>query len=386
MKTRLILMVALSAVLSGCMQNEEKAFPDKNFSKRSISIDAISLDTVVLDKIEYSFDGILQIYSDNLSFIDKNYGLIYNFDTSGKLISKDLGKGRGPGEIESGYIEGHTVLQNGEHVFIGSSSDVHILDKDWKYVKRLTMDWHFSTPDAGSVPNPDPAEPIVYTLDYANFKVLSDSKNNAYMPIYSENPYFNGMMSESYYKNGRILLKMDLSDGYVVDLFGRRSPEYLKYRFLPQHATFYFDIDKSDRFYISHEIDSLIYVYDHDFKPLYSFGNKGIDMNTEYTELSEFDAKKFRKLFFEDKPQRGYYKDIILFEDMDDLLFRSYSKGYHTPYDGLQIYRDKTLIADLDVPKGFKVIGYLPPFFYSDLFYDEDLDELSVLRFRLFDN
>ena len=160
MKNMMIFLIFLSAILFGCKQNKESLFPSENFSKRSISIDTLILDTIILDKIQYSYDGFLQIYSNNLSLIDKKFGLIYNFDITGRLISKDLGQGRGPGEIAAGYIEGHTVLNSGEHVFIGSSWDLHILNKDWDYIKRLTMDWHNSTPDIESNVNPDPLEPI----------------------------------------------------------------------------------------------------------------------------------------------------------------------------------------------------------------------------------
>jgi len=385
MKNKIIYIAFLSILLSGCadQSKNEAFFPSVNKSKKLLSIDSLRMDTITLEKVQYSLDGFLQIYSNNLSLIDKRFGWIYNFDISGKLISRNLGQGRGPGEIQAGNIDGHTVLKSGEHVFIGSSWDVHILNKDLGYIKRLTMNWHNSTPDIESNPNPDPNEPIVYTLDYANLRILSDSRNNVYMPIYSEHPYFNGMVSKSYYENGRILLKLDLSNGDVTSLLGRRSPEYLKYNFLPQFAAFSFYIDGKDNFYISHEIDSLIYVYNSEFKPLYSFGYSGKDMNTDYPELSQLDAKKFRKLYFEDKPKRGYYKDIIFFQDLNNLVFRSYSKGSQNKYDGLQIYQNNTLIGDVNVPKGFKVVGYLSPYFYSDVFFDEALNKLSVLKFKL---
>lgn len=385
MKRKIIYIIVLSIFIFTCTNRNKEGslFPTVNKSGRIVSIDTLILDTINLEKIQYSLDGFLQIYSNNLSLIDKRFGWIYNFDITGKLISRNLGQGRGPGEIDAGYIEGHTVLKNGDHVFIGSSWDVHILDKDWDYIKRFTMDWHSSTPNIESNTNPDPLDPIVYTLDYGNFKLLSDSKKNAYIQIYSEHPYFNGMVSKSYYENGRILLKLDLLKGDVSGLLGRRSPEYLKYEFLPQHATFSFDIDSNDNFYISHEIDSLIYVYDHEFKPLYSFGYRGKDMNTNYSEISSFNVKEFRRLYFEDKPKRGYYKDITIFEDPGNLLFRNYSKGSQSEFDGLQIYRNNTLIGDVNVPKGFKVVGYISPYFYSDVFIDEDLNKLSVLRFNL---
>lgn len=384
-KIKFIQSILISLIiLTGCSHKEKitSFFPEINKSERAIQIDTLVIDTIRLEKIQFSSDGFLQIYSNYLTLFDKRFGLVYDFDITGKLAAKYLGQGRGPGEINSGYIEGHTLLKNGIHVFIGSSWDIHLLDKNWKYIKRFTMDWNSSTKNIETITNPDPHEPILYTLDYANLKLVPDSKNNLYLPIYSEHPYFNGLISREYYEEGRILLKLDLSSGKVTELLGRRSQEYLKYKFLPQHATFSFDIDINDYFYISHEIDSLIYVYDRRFHPLYSFGFKGKNMNTDYTELSEFDAKKFRRLYFEDRPKKGYYKDIYVCKEAD-LIFRSYSRGIYSPFDGLQIYKSNILIGDVDVPKGFKVAGYIPPYFYSDIFLDENLIGISVMRFKL---
>lgn len=361
-------------------------FSGINKSEKHILINELHIDTLYLETANFSYDGFLQIYSEYLSLIDKRFGLIINFDTTGKLVSRNLGQGRGPGEIDVGYLEGHTMLKNGDHLFIGSSVDVHVLNRDWKYSKRFLIDWHQSVPSVENNPNPDPGDYSIYTLDYQNFKIVTDSRNNAYLPVYSEHPYFNGMLNDAYYKEGRILLKLDLSTGEVVGLIGRRSPEYLKYKYLPHHATFYFDIDNEDKFYISHEIDSLIYVYDRNFKLLYTFGFKGKEMNTNYTELESFDIKKFRKLYFEDRPGKGFYKDVKVINEPADLLFRSYSKGSHKNYDGLQIYLRNTLIGDVNVPKGFKVVGFINPYFYSDVILNEDLSETCVYRFRLLQN
>ena len=64
-------------------------------------------------------------------------------------------------------------------------------------------------------------------------------------------------------------------------------------------------------------------------------------------------------------------------------MFRSYSKGEKESSDGLQIYQDRTLIADIDVPKGFKPIGYIKPYLFSDAIVDEGKMRVYVYRVRL---
>ena len=41
------------------------------------------------------------------------------------------------------------------------------------------------------------------------------------------------------------------------------------------------------------------------------------------------------------------------------------------------------LIADVQVPFGFKVMGYIDPYFYSEFICDEDNENLEIYRFKL---
>ena len=94
------------------------------------------------------------------------------------------------------------------------------------------------------------------------------------------------------------------------------------------------------------------------------------------------DWKKFRDLYFNDRPKRGYYTTVKVFSD-NKLLMRSYRKGSESKYDGLQIYKDDILISDLDVPKGFEINGYIAPYYYSSAIIDEEKETISVYRFQL---
>ncbi len=51
--------------------------------------------------------------------------------------------------------------------------------------------------------------------------------------------------------------------------------------------------------------------------------------------------------------------------------------------DGLQIYSsDGHFLGDCEVPKGLNVKGYIAPYYYSQVFTDED-GKLTLYRFRL---
>src|SRR5699024_5484658 len=124
-------------------------------------------------------------------------------------------------------------------------------------------------------------------------------------------------------------------------MLGRRSPDYLQYKGLGQFSFVDFEMDSEGRFYIGFEIDPKIYVYDHRFSPLYSFGVPGIDMDTDYTDVSItgniFDSENLESIqeaFDSDRSEKGYYKNMKFIEERN-ILFRSYAKNSKS--DGLQI-------------------------------------------------
>ena len=69
--------------------------------------------------------------------------------------------------------------------------------------------------------------------------------------------------------------------------------------------------------------------------------------------------------------------------DEIDLLFVSYRKDSED-LDGLQIYKNGQLIADVIVPKKFRVMGYIAPYYsYIIPLLDEEDDSLIMYRFKL---
>ncbi len=367
-------------LLIGCSRHEEMSFEEyfdiKPTTNKNILVDRIKLDTVDFETINSSFSGQLQINNGLLYFIDSRFCWVFVFDPNGHLLYRELGQGRGPNEVPVKSIDAFSFLPDGQKIILGSTSDYYLIDKNWEIDSKNRFNITYNNTN-----RENPEEPATYTFDYENLFIRSDSKGHIYIPIYGESKLFNPF-SRRYYTEGRILLKVDYRNNKIKEVVGRRSPRYLDYKYLGHHAFFHYDIDSNDNFYVSHEIDSLIYVYNHSFKPLKALGFKGKNMNTDYKELATLDAKQFRNLYFNDKPKRGYYTWIKYFDEKN-LLFRSYKTNPDTSCDGLQIYRNNTLIADVAVPKNFNVIGYIKPYFYSNAQIDEMNEIIKVYRFEL---
>ena len=383
----LILGVSISYACNDDLEHDYFSAPDS--SKKNIKLSSIQLDTIHLDSLNTSFDGFLEVEANTLLYIDRRFGWIYELDSSGTFISKFMGIGGGPSELNTGYIDGYLKLNNRNRLFFGSSFDIHVHNQNFQRESENILNTTLN-PDMKKVRSSSPLDPnefLIYTLNYGNFILRQNSKNEVFFPIHCELKTFNGFRKE-YYENSRILAKMTLSPPTVTKVLGRFSPEFQRYEYIPHHQSIYYDINNSDEFAVGFEIDSSIYIYDSKYKPVEKFGFEGIDMDKDYYQIQEAPVNsdqywaEYRDKKGNDRPNRGYYHNIEYISETN-YLFRSYKKSKDSKYDGLQIYEGNSLIADIEVPKNLIVKGYIPPYYYSDIIIDEDAEDISFYKFKL---
>jgi hypothetical protein len=345
---------------------------------------SLSLDTIILneDGVESSQMGFSGINKDNdLYFIDSRFCWYYVFDVNGNFKHRYLGQGGGPKETVFGKISTCCILPDTSLFFIGYQLDNYLYDKNFNKKNFFTL-----VDEYGKYTNRhdiDASENwAVYTYNYDNLTCRNIGNNKVYIDIYSEHPNFNYVEhTKEYLKKSKHILEIDISNGKAGKLFSSGYPpvyyentnNYLLFSYIN------FDIDKDGNFYVNYEADSLIYKYDNNFNPLYSFGYSGINMDNNYTAINSFDEIKYVR---NERVEKGYYSWIEFVEETE-MLFRSYKKGIQDENDGLQIYSNKILIADISVPKGFKVAGYVAPYYYSQAIVNEKEEKMIVYRFKL---
>ncbi|NER08673.1 MAG: hypothetical protein F6K17_42165 [Okeania sp. SIO3C4] len=103
-------------------------------------------------------------------------------------------------------------------------------------------------------------------------------------------------------------------------------------------------------------------------------------MNLAYKEFKKL--KESQKAYENQRENCGYYTSLEYIDERG-LLLRTYAKGNTSSYDGLQVYKGEALVADVEIPKGMKIAGYIEPYFYSEIIIDEDKETLSLLSFKL---
>ena len=376
MKKLVVLLVA-SCVIVGCGQKETsfKAAPVKNVSKINVR-SSLSIEKIVLDSVSTSSYGESYITNNGqIAFMDERFCTLSEFDTSGRLLKTSLGSGPGPTELQIGRVAGQTYLNDGRLFLLGYNLDFHVLSSDLRDKDIFVLDRKENVEiDKSS---------MIYTNQYSDM-VCRSYQNSVYFNMYSEHPDFNYLDNmDDYLAKCRHIWKVDIDAKEDRGLFLPGYPEsYLEepYKNVPFLGTC-FDIDNQGNFYVKYDKDSLIYEYTNEFEPVRAYGYTGENMNNDYLAIHNY--KESRKNYRSERNEKGYYY-WIEYVDETGLLFVSYRKDLEDS-DGLQIYKDGRLVADVTVPKKFRVMGYVAPYYYSYIIplLDEEDDSLIMYRFQL---
>lgn len=359
--------------ICGCnsIVDKTKYFAETVNKLPQISVSSLVCEKFDLDAVESSYIGLLNICKDSILFVDKKFCYVFVFDKDGHFVRRYLGQGPGPNELSTGVIDGFTKMDSG-YLFLGGGNDCHLYDSLFVYRDKYVINKGMREGEG----NYD--APWIYTLTYENMQ-LHCYKNNLYYTVYAEYPGMNFIESpKEYFANAHYLSKMDLSTGKVTAMLGVYPSVYEYNKKLKQISFVNFDITQSGNVVVSFEGDSLIYEYDTNFKPIKTFGYAGKSIQFPKRNLSTF--TDFRKYYRSSREESGYYTGID-YIDETQLLLRTYKRDKDSANDGLQIYRDGVLIGDVDVPKGFKILGYIAPYYYATCGIDEENERIELLKF-----
>lgn len=376
---KIIFVVSVACIiLHGCDTNNTEYWKNINAKGKILVSDdsGITLEKTILDSIYCSNIGSLYYNDEVFIFLDEVFNFAYLFNHNGKFVNRFLGKGQGPNDI----IASRSFLPHRDGcVIYGDLQLYYDLDKNWNIIQKGIFNWGESHSPNEIYNNPTPDMPEIYeVIDYNNTpRIFKDSL--LLLPISTSHWKYNGYIMSDYYSNSRIFAIMSIKTGNIHSIEGRRSPEYLKSKYLPNFDFFHFDT-KNDDIILNYDIDSSIYVLDNNFIPKVKFGFAGKDMNTNYKATSMIEQAEDR--FFDDRKQYGYYNYLEYIEHTG-LTFRTYTRG-NADEDGLQVYdKEYNLIVDTDVPKGFRVIGYNNGEYFAECENGKASFPMYILKFKL---
>ena len=299
---------------------------------------------------------------------NSNDGGVHAIDgNNGKNLGIVIHYGDGPHEMW-GDPDAYCISPDGTHYFLGGNPGLDTFDSNYKKVRHV--EWWGSKHLENQSSKFDNTKFYQYTLvpvfRYHDGKLFIDVDGG---------DVTSNVLIPGYYKKTRMIEEFGASDYSIEKYLGRMSPSS---KYMTGIWLIRFDIEPSGNFVVTYECDDMIYVYDKDFNLRYSFGQPGKDMDKNYTR-QKLNKSLVDKIEAERKI-KGYYTDLTC---AGGYVFRSYTTGNPKNQTRLQIYKGMTEIADIEVPAGFKVLGYKAPYFYSDLILDEDKETAVLYRFKL---
>ena len=364
MKNFAVLLFLLFIISVSCKNNKVQIVD--SVSNKNIKYSEVIIDTVYVEIEDSSYSGFSGVTNNSLYFFDEYFSYYYPVSIDGRVGSRRMGAGGAPFEIPIRNALEVCFADENTFVTMGGTLDMYILKNmgDRKMIGMIAQGKKDSYNSS-----------TAYTL-WPEIIMRSDGKNLFYN-VKGNNESV-AVERNDYYQNARTLMKVDLNSGKMEPV-GKYSDYYVANRNRVKHLPFvYFDVDAKGRFYVTHQADSLIYLYNRNFDLIKRLGFQGVSMNTNYSNPS-YDLGR---AYINDMREKGYYYWIKKVEEQD-MMFRIYQKGSHSLNDGMQVYQGDDLVADVEVPKGFRVIGYVAPYFVTQIICDDDGETMKFYRFTL---
>lgn len=361
----LSLLIASFSCSKASLENES------SISKEELSI---QIDTVLINPTQSSQIGFFQLAGEKIFYVDQAYGFVEEFTIDGESKGVKKRELDGPDELQ-GFSE--LVVKNDGYMIRHDWMFYHY-DFDWKFLGKS----NFQSPATVSFQelqeNPKGKYIEMYELEHYSARTVQVSGDFLVTKIDVEHPLFNAFTTREYYREARVLGKINPFDGEVVEILGARPESYENYSFIPFHSKFDFHWTDTDRIYMTYEVDSTIYVYDPSWNLIDSFGAAGKDMKTDYEESQILEVAFDTDLYRYSRKNMGYFKDIFV-DEQNGLVFRTYRQGseqedlWDETYNPLRlhIFKDDQLVEDYPVPGRFRILGKIGERYVADGLFDE---------------
>lgn len=314
-----------------------------------------------------------------ITYVDAMACTFFDISLNGELLSQYFQKGKGPNELLSVMFA--YDIKNDIHnrcFIIDNSNRVSLFNTKNKNINHVgSIDFGWSNHRHNDYKSPSLYNIIEFTDLGVSFYSISDSIVLFPLSIINRVTKSPDIITKKRYKNGAILGELNLKTMKVEEVKGK-YPEIYRQKPMP-HLEFFDYALVSDTLYVNHAVDSLIYVYKYPDNLLYCIGYECIGINRDYTTKSTID---FSVTFKEDLRRVGLNSGVVYCKE-NNTLCRTYFKSAATGKCGLQIYRDNNLIADVNVPDFFKLLGYRDGYYYGIRYTTTGINETLLSLYKI---
>jgi len=368
-----IIIASIIVLLNSCTYDKnEITHLGKNISNsQNVQIE---IDSIVIDAFYTSSQGNFFMKDSIITFADNYYARMFEFNCkNGELISQHFGLGEGPDEMLR-FLYAYPI-ENDTSVFVidGNLSVTLFGETAHRLDKKGMLDFKWDDDPSRDYESPK-AYNFMFMGDFGTYIYNKDS-----MYIVPVSPMikvlgYDGNMGKDFYKKSHILGLVNKKTLEVEKVFGS-FPEICNEIPTPHFDFFSYLID-GDKLYYNHPIDSLVYVYEYPDKLLYTFGYECKDINRSYTKSTSLEDE-----IYEDYKKVGIVTEIKKFPE-SELFIRTYIKDMGTQKFGMQIYNSShDLLADVEMPTYFKLLGYHDSYFYGVTMMPRETDENTFYTF-----
>jgi hypothetical protein len=362
---RNILFIVLLVLANGCLNNPNPVKTIDNIkiieSEVLQKINNVTLDSFVLKSNRYGGEGFCVINKDSLYLVDPIFSIISTYDLNGTFHNEHLGK-KSPYALKS--LASLSFSDDGSFL-ISDKFKFLYFSKDWKFLDSSYLIYQKTIGNNQLLNNPKASYPDLYEIKYNKFSYPNKGRY-LLVEVESEHPNFNGYNSKDYYQTARNLALIDPITWRVKPVFGSWPKTYKTGKNFPYFANLNFQYSNK-KFYINYEIDSLIYVFDRRYVPLYAFGKSGKLVNQNYIPSTNIGMAFDENLHLEQRNKCGFY-DFLFVAEFNELIFRGYFTGIKNGKNThrLQIYKKQKLIGDVVIPMKFRPIGFKSSVLYAE--------------------
>ncbi len=368
-------LVLLIILLFSCQKGDQTFnhtfIPQKKDQRELV----VQYDTLDIEISGTSYVGNFKIFNTSLYFLDEIYCQIFELDLNGNLKGQFLEKGTGYNQIP----KLQNMVKTEDFYILTHGWRFYLYDHSWNFKDQYVIDWGTLASNDDILNHPNPDETGMYEVDYVNNRLFVNEKSGEiFFKIITEHPIFNAFVSKEFYKSARILARMNIQNGKVTEIFGRYSPAYTNYSFIPYHVYSSYSF-ANNKFYLSYPPDPKIYVFDESFKPLLSFGEADNGISGKYEQTNYLSA--FEDYELEERTNlEGIYSSIWAVDNSNYIFrkIRSDSGKYF-----LQIFDSSQFLGKIAIPSDFEFIGDYNGILYACLEINENAEKIKIIKIRV---
>lgn len=311
---------------------------------------AISINKIEVDKFTYSFDGNWICGDTSIFIYDNLFRTISEVNLAGSVL-KQFG-GIDTLQEKNKWWLPYTLSKHASgysSVFLRS---IAYLDDSF-HVKRINeIKYAGKASVLSMLEEPDPFNMNAYELNERNSNYLRISEDEFLVSLESEAPAFNPYNSLEYFKKALSFGLVNVKNSTLVGVPIRKSKIYQKECCLSVQDASYV-IKKGDEFHVQFAADTLVYVYDNNFQPLFAYGLKGV-FKQNFVQNNgldiAFEDEKYQSL----QSKANTIDGLFLFDE------KYIGRLVNNRTDGkkyIQFFLNSDLVAEFEVPATFKYIG-----------------------------